>query len=602
MSLLAGVDRRDVALTAVVVVLGQVDAIAPGLYGTNVVGPRWAVSVTYLVAGLAVLVRRTRPGLAFAVGIGALAVQALTVGTSEGNGSLLPAVLLSYSVAVHGSRRVAVAALCAIPVAAAIRELNNPENTTVAEVLNGLGWDMVIVAAWLLGAYVRTRRQLVVELRQRAADSAEAAAVAERARVARELHDVLAHSLGVVVVQAEAAEEALGTPPGAGRRVAAVDPAHRPRGAGRGTPAGRRAARGRGGAGAVPRGRRRGRARQAGQRRRAAGRARRAMARSRGCPPRPTWRSTGSCRSRSPTCSSTPGPRGPGCTSTARPDRVSVEVTDDGRGAAADGRRLGQRPARDAGAGHRARRHLLRRTRATTAASPYARSSCSGSRREPRPGAARRRPGAGPRRLRHDPGPAGRPRGGRLRRGRGRRRLGRPLARAGRGADGRADAGDGRHRGDPADRRRVAGAAPGAGAHHLRPRRVRLRGAPGRGQRVPPQGHAARQPHRGGPGGGGRRRAPLAGGHPTAGRAVRPASGGRLRGGDLGWVEPARARRRRAHRPRAVERRDRGGARGQRGHREVPRRARPDQDRAAGPGAGGGPRLRDRAGRTGGRT
>ena len=62
MSLVAGIDRRDVALTAAVVALGQVDAIWPGLYGTNVVGPRWAVSVTYLVAGLAVLVRRTRPG------------------------------------------------------------------------------------------------------------------------------------------------------------------------------------------------------------------------------------------------------------------------------------------------------------------------------------------------------------------------------------------------------------------------------------------------------------------------------------------------------------------------------------------------------------
>jgi signal transduction histidine kinase len=209
MSLLAGVDRRDVALTAAVVALGQVDAFAPGLYGTSVVGPAWAVSLTYLVAGLAVLVRRTRPGLAFGVGIGALVVQALTIGTSEGNGSLLPAVLLTYSVAVHGSRRVAVLALCAIPVVSAVRELNNPENTTVAEVLNGLGWDMVIVAAWFLGAYVRTRRQLVVELRQRAAQSAEAAAVAERTRVARELHDVLAHSLGVVVVQAEAAEEAL---------------------------------------------------------------------------------------------------------------------------------------------------------------------------------------------------------------------------------------------------------------------------------------------------------------------------------------------------------------------------------------------------------
>src|SRR5262245_38517445 len=209
MSPRAGIDRRDVALAVALVVLGQVDAFFPGLYGTNVVGPTWVVSVTYFVAAAAVVLRRARPGTAFAVGVGALAVQALTVGTSEGNGSLLPAVVLAYSAAVHGTRRVAIACLCAIPLVAAIRELNNPENTTTAEVLNGLGWDMVIVAAWLLGAYVRTRRQLVAELRQRAADSADRAAAEERARVARELHDVLAHSLGVVVVQAEAAEEAL---------------------------------------------------------------------------------------------------------------------------------------------------------------------------------------------------------------------------------------------------------------------------------------------------------------------------------------------------------------------------------------------------------
>src|SRR5262245_18998199 len=213
MSPRAGIDRRDVALAVALVVVGQVDAFFPGLYGTNVVGPTWVVSVTYFVATAAVVLRRARPGMAFAIGVGALAVQALTVGTSGGNGSLLPAVVLAYSAAVHGTRRVAIACLCAIPLVAAIRELNNPENTTTAEVLNGLGWDMVIVAAWLLGAYVRTRRQLVAELRQRAADSADRAAAEERARVARELHDVLAHSLGVVVVQAEAAEEALARRP-----------------------------------------------------------------------------------------------------------------------------------------------------------------------------------------------------------------------------------------------------------------------------------------------------------------------------------------------------------------------------------------------------
>lgn len=183
--------------------------LAPDLFSTNLVGPRWVVAATYLLAAGAVILRRVRPGTAFAIMAGALAAQAVSVGTSEGNGSLFPALVLSYSVAMYGSRRVAIAALCAVPVLATVREVFNPENTSAAAVFNGLGWDLTLVAAWLLGAYLRTRRQLVVELRQRAADSAEVAAAAERARIAREMHDVLAHSLGVIVVQAEAGEEVL---------------------------------------------------------------------------------------------------------------------------------------------------------------------------------------------------------------------------------------------------------------------------------------------------------------------------------------------------------------------------------------------------------
>ncbi len=59
-------------------------------------------------------------------------------------------------------------------------------------------------------------------------------------------------------------------------------------------------------------------------------------------------------------------------------------------------------------------------------------------------------------------------------------------------------------------------------------------------------------------------------------------------------AEPARARRREADRPRHVERRDRSRPRAQRGHGEVPRRARAHQDRAPRPRPGGGARLRDR--------
>jgi signal transduction histidine kinase len=208
-----GVTGQDVALAAALVVIGQIDVLAPDLFSTNLVGPRWVVSGLYLVAAVAVAFRRVRPGTAFAIVTACWAIQALTIGTSEGNGVLFPSLVASYSVARYGTRRVAIAALCTLPVLSTIREVFNPQNTSAAEVFNGLGWDFTIIAAWLLGAWLRTRHQLVAELKQRAADSAEVAAAAERARIARELHDVLAHSLGVIVVQAEAAEEVLGHRP-----------------------------------------------------------------------------------------------------------------------------------------------------------------------------------------------------------------------------------------------------------------------------------------------------------------------------------------------------------------------------------------------------
>ncbi len=71
---------------------------------------------------------------------------------------------------------------------------------------------LVLIGAPLTGAYLRTRRELIVELRARADHletvrlrEIEGARAAERARVARELHDVVAHHVTLLVVQAEAA-------------------------------------------------------------------------------------------------------------------------------------------------------------------------------------------------------------------------------------------------------------------------------------------------------------------------------------------------------------------------------------------------------------
>jgi signal transduction histidine kinase len=217
-------DLQDVAIAVAVTALGQLDVWAPNLFSTNLVGSPWVTSICYAVAGLVLIWRRRHPLASFCVIAAVLAAQAVLIGTSEGNGVLVPAAIAAYSVAAHAPRRQALLALTLVVPLAVLREWRNPDNTTPAATADAYAWYLVIVAAWLLGAYLRTRRLYVAELAARAARAeqeqetrAATAAAEERTRIAREMHDILAHSVSVMVVQAEAAEEMLDHDPARSR-------------------------------------------------------------------------------------------------------------------------------------------------------------------------------------------------------------------------------------------------------------------------------------------------------------------------------------------------------------------------------------------------
>jgi signal transduction histidine kinase len=124
----------------------------------------------------------------------------------------LATIITLYAVAAHRSRRVSIPALaCGTVLAFVLYTVASPHHWQSAVVP-----ALAMCAAWALGDSARTRRLHLRTLEERAADlvrerdqRAALAVAAERARIARELHDVVAHAVTVMVIQAQAASAAL---------------------------------------------------------------------------------------------------------------------------------------------------------------------------------------------------------------------------------------------------------------------------------------------------------------------------------------------------------------------------------------------------------
>jgi signal transduction histidine kinase len=113
-----------------------------------------------------------------------------------------------YSVAAWGSWR---AARVAGVVAAAVAVLSLSLPRTDADLVDAAFVALALAGAWLLGDRARVQRALAAEAQERAVrlerereGEARRAVASERARIARELHDVVAHHVSMMVVQAEA--------------------------------------------------------------------------------------------------------------------------------------------------------------------------------------------------------------------------------------------------------------------------------------------------------------------------------------------------------------------------------------------------------------
>jgi signal transduction histidine kinase len=80
---------------------------------------------------------------------------------------------------------------------------------------------LAVLSAWVIGNTIRQRRQFA---EARRIESANRAVQEERLRIARELHDMIAHSLGVIAIQAGMGRRVVATQPEqAGRALAAIE-------------------------------------------------------------------------------------------------------------------------------------------------------------------------------------------------------------------------------------------------------------------------------------------------------------------------------------------------------------------------------------------
>jgi signal transduction histidine kinase len=202
----------DVVLAVALAVVGTIDALRSGDWPQ----PYMASAALVAFSALCLVWRRRRPLLAYAGTMGALTVIAVGLGHTEAGAGILIGFIATYTVAAYGDNlayAIAVGLIFAV---------SNSVGQAPEEALWDAAFNVVALALpFVAGVTVRAlgRRTATLETEQTVA--AAKAAEEERRRIARELHDIISHGLGLVVLQAGVADQVLDRDPDRAREALA---------------------------------------------------------------------------------------------------------------------------------------------------------------------------------------------------------------------------------------------------------------------------------------------------------------------------------------------------------------------------------------------
>ena len=186
--------------------------------------PSWVWVLLTLVETLPLALRRRHSVAVFWVVGGVTILNSALDYATPGFGPLVA----TYTVAAGAGRRTSLSLLGIALVGAATSEYLGPGPHRIG---GAIGTTIMFLTAWALGDNLQSRRSYVAGLEERAErlerdreDSARRAVADERTRIARELHDVVAHHVSVMVVQAGGARRVLAKHPDqAGDAIATVE-------------------------------------------------------------------------------------------------------------------------------------------------------------------------------------------------------------------------------------------------------------------------------------------------------------------------------------------------------------------------------------------